>query len=295
MLPTASLLVLLLLTTASSLPTLVVPNHPDLTIKTRLIANNIGSSVQTLYLRAAHERTEWIAEKPTNSAPSSYTVIRRCDDKVGYSVNDSAKTYFQFPIEDWSERMKRTPGTAHPQQAGADVYVTIDAVDTGETRSFGSYTARHVRTTTKVEPSQGASTRPSVEQVDGWYIDLPGYGCEQRGGDAAGWLTTAVYAPGGAVREDRFHFTRNGTASRGYALEETRTKTEDGKSFSTKIELVQLSENPLNPELFQLPSGYRPALHNLWGGYDMTKPDTFGNRLEQYWIEAKMTMQRLFR
>ena len=293
MLHTVSLLVLLL-TTASSLPTLVVPNHRDLTIKTRLTANGISTSVQTLYLRGADERTEWIPGKPNNSTPSTYAVIRRCGEKVGYSVNDSAKTYFQFPIENWAERMERTRGAAHPQQAGADVYVTIDAIDTGETRAFGSYTARRVRTTTKVEPSKGASTRPSVEEVDGWYIDLPGFGCEQRG-SAAGWLTTSVYAPGGAELPDRYLITRNGTATQGYALEETRTKTEGGKSFSTKIELVQISENPLNPELFQLPSGYRPALHNLWGGYDMTKHDTFGNRLEQYWAEAKMKMQRLFR
>jgi hypothetical protein len=48
-------------------------------------------------------------------------------------------------------------------------------------------------------------------------------------------------------------------------------------------QLIGFSDAPLDVALFTVPAGYRPALPGLFGGYDLTKPDTVMNRLQSYW------------
>ena len=54
----------LILTASVGLPMFIVPNHPDLSIKTRQTSGNWMSQVDTLYLRGARQRTETVVEKP---------------------------------------------------------------------------------------------------------------------------------------------------------------------------------------------------------------------------------------
>ena len=66
--------------------------------------------------------------------------------------------------------------------------ITIDSVDTGERRQFEHYTARHVKVKTKFEPGPGASTPASIEQADGWYLDLPGFACAEQPSSGFAWV-----------------------------------------------------------------------------------------------------------
>ncbi len=52
------LLPVLLLTASLPLPNLMVPNFPDLTIKTRRTDGNRHSTEETLYLKGARQRSE---------------------------------------------------------------------------------------------------------------------------------------------------------------------------------------------------------------------------------------------
>ena len=173
--------------------------------------------------------------------------------------------------------MKRGRPIPPEQLTGVEVNVTIDSVDTGERRQVGSYTARRVKTTTKVEQGAGAATKSSLTIVDGWYIDLPGLGCQEtrNPGFSYGALLSG--------KHDRMVIKRLGTAQRGYPLEETTHRTEAGRASVSKVELLEFSEAPLDASLFELHNGYRRALQNPRGGYDMTKPDTLANRLQAYW------------
>jgi len=81
--------------------------------------------------------------------------------------------------------------------------ITIDSVDTGERRQFQHYTARHVKAKTTVEPGPGASTPASVEQTDGWYLDLPGFASQPVG--SPGYVSAAAteqidYRSNGSVK-----------------------------------------------------------------------------------------------
>jgi hypothetical protein len=86
-----------------------------------------------------------------------------------------------------------------------------------------------------------------------------------------------------------------GKAPRGYPIEETSVITESGNKKTAKVELLEISEAPLNPSLFELPAGYRRALQTSYGGADLTKPDTLSNRAQRYWTELTFWVRGLFR
>jgi hypothetical protein len=287
-----SALLLLLLAASAVPPQLVLPNFSDLTIKTRQIMGDRHSSVQTLYLKGARQRIEHLTEKPAIGSDLTLISITQCDRKLILSVNETAKTYTSFPIEDWSERLRRAranPRLPRPEMTGADVIVTIDSVDAGGRRQMGSYTARHMKVATKVEPGPGAVTRPSIEERDGWYVDLPGLYCRDSTSVQSGWLAAW------SGRQDRVILKRLGVANLGYPIEETARKTEGSWTGISTIELLEFSEAPLDASLFELPAGYSPALHTPRGGYDMKRPDTLGNRLQAYWAELEASVRHWFR
>ena len=81
----------------------------------------------------------------------------------------------------------------------------------------------------------------------------------------------------------------------GYAIEETTRFTQTGRRDVERIELIELSEQPLDSSLFDIPRDYRPALPLFRGAYDMTKPDTLANRLQAYWNEFTRVARAIFR
>jgi hypothetical protein len=169
------------------------------------------------------------------------------------------------------------------------VTIAIDSIDTGERRQFQYYTARHVKAKTKFEPGPGALIPASLEETDGWYLDLPGFACAEQSSSGFAF----VHASSGH-RIDRFQVKWLGKAPRGYAIEETSVKTESATTTVSKIELLEISEAPLSPSIFKLPSGYRPALHTVYGGADLMKPDTIFNRAAYYWMMLPLWLRSLF-
>ena len=279
----------LILAASVGLPRFIVPNHPDLTIKTRRTSGDWLSHVDALYLKGARERTEIVTEKPARADAMELVMIRQCDKKRAFTLNERDKIYAASQIEDWSERLKKSRPVRLTQMSGAQVTVTIDSIDTGERRHFEHYTARHVKVKTRFEPGPGASTPASVEETDGWYIDLPGLGCQE----ASSGLSFGVLGSGN--RRDRLQIKWLGKAPRGYPIEETALRTEAGKETISKVELLEISEAPLNPSLFDLPARYRLALQTGNGGADLTKPDTISNRAQYYWTRLTFWVRGLFR
>jgi hypothetical protein len=96
-------------------------------------------------------------------------------------------------------------------------------------------------------------------------------------------------------RRDRLQIKWLDKAPRGYPIEETSLITEAGNKTIRKVELVEISEAPLNPSIFELPAGYRRALQTGNGGADLTKPDTLSNRAQHYWRRFIFWMRGLFR
>ena len=285
---TSSLLALFILLSSAASSNTAVPNFSDLKIQTRRSGAS-SSYVETLYLKGARQRQEYVYEKPFNMRPAS---INRCDDRKRIDLNPDTRLYAELPIIDWSEQRKDARPIPPSEMTGADVTITTDSVDTGERRQLGAYTARHVRITIKVEAGPGAAMPSSVEERDGWYIDLPGLGCRDSGKNVGFVFSSLRPAQG---RHDRVHFKRLGTAPAGFPIEETIKKTEQGNSTISKVELLEFSESPLDDALFSVPAGYSPALRTPRGGFDMMKPDTLSNRVQVYWAELERWTRQWFR
>ncbi len=279
---------LLILAASVGFPKFVVPNFPDLTVKTRRTSDDGTPQLSALYLKGARQRTETVNEKPARADAMNWTVIQQCDERRLFNINERDKLYSSSEIEDWSERSKKARPVSLSQMSGAEVRVTTDSIDTGERRQFEHYTARHVKATRRFEPGPGASTPASAEETDGWYIDLPGLGCQDRASSGFAFLTVGT-------RMDRFQIKWLGKAPRGYPIEETSLRTEAGKKTISKVELLEISEAPLNPSIFELPAGYTKALQTENGGVDMTKPDTVSNRAQYYWMRFTFWVRGLFR
>jgi hypothetical protein len=270
-------------------PRFVVPNFPDLAIKTRRTSGDSMFQRNALYLKGARQRTDILFENPRADA-INWAVILQCDRKRTLNLNERDKLYVSLEIQDWSQRVKRARLVPQPPPSGAEVNITIDSVDTGERRQFLHYAARHVKVKIRVEPGPGASTPGSVEETDGWYLDLPGFGCQELASGGFGRLTSTS-----GNRQDRWQTKWLGKAPRGYAIQETRLVSSEGKQTISKVELLELSEAPLDSSIFELPPGYKLALQTGYGGADLTKPDTIANRAQYYWARAGLWLRTLFR
>jgi hypothetical protein len=271
-------------------PKFIVPNLPDLAIKTRHTSGDGFSQLNTLFLKGSRQRTETVVEKPVRADAINLTVIRQCDEKRVFVLNERDKIYNSSAIKDRSEWLRMARPTNSIQLSGAEVIMTIDSVDTGERRQFERYTARRIRLTIRLDPGPGAATPASVEATDGWYIDIPGFGCQ----DQAFRGFTRLSARSGNLH-DRLQVQWLGKAPRGYPIEETSLMTEGENTRANKIELLELSEAPLNASLFDMPAGYRPALQTGNGGADLTKPDSTAGRTQYYWTRLNLWVSSLFR
>lgn len=112
----ASLVMLLSVTAASP----VVPTFSNLKIKTRR-SEPATIVVETLYLKGARQRREYLRNKPVKTAFAS---ISLCDERERIDLNDDAKLYAQLPIVDWSEQRKRARPIPQGEMTGADVMIT---------------------------------------------------------------------------------------------------------------------------------------------------------------------------
>jgi hypothetical protein len=286
---------------AGGFPEFVVPDVPDLTIKTRRTIDHPSSTIVTeiVNLKGAWQRREQVFDFPA-IIPTAHTqkhvAITRCDERRTLELNEESRTYASTAIEDVAahERRLRLAAGRGPQAVliGTEVKITVDAVDTGERRQIGRHAARHVITTTTTTPSPGANTRASERVQDGWYIDVPPSECWDWGEHTSALSTYFVRA--GTV-PDRVHVEWRGAGRRGFPVEEISRSSSDAGQPTARVTLLDFSEAALDAALFTVPPGYRPALPRLTGGFDMSKPDTMTNRLQSYWQELTSWAQSVLR
>jgi hypothetical protein len=130
----------------------------------------------------------------------------------------------------------------------------MTSTDTGERKEMFGFQARHVKTSTSIESSPDACNPLKQRmETDGWYIDFNfGLNCEVGRPQLMG----APPARGGC--QDRVSYKRVGTGRTGYPLSETMTSYgPNGEVVSTITkEVVELSREPLDAALFDVPAGY---------------------------------------
>jgi hypothetical protein len=230
------------------------PARNDLKITYRTTTSGQATENTTM-LKGARERSEM----KLGYGRDIINVIQ-CDLKRTIQISDSAKKYVITPMETSDVSTNTGQGArpvVEPSRNGGVITYTTNAVDTGERKEMFGFQARHVKTSMIVESSPDAcSPIKQRMETDGWYIDFSfGLNC-----DLGGRAPMGGPSPRGGCR-DAVRFNRQGAARTGYALQETTTSYgPDGRVvFSSTKEVVELSREPLDAALFEIPAGYVEA------------------------------------
>ena len=235
-------------------PPPATPARSDLKLTYRTTTS--GQSMEnTTMLKGARERSEMKL-----GYGRDIINVTQCDLKRTIQISDSAKKYVITPMETSdapTNNGQAVRPVVEPSRSGGVITYTTTAVDTGERKEMFGFQARHVKTSLIIESSPDACNPVKQRmETDGWYIDFSfGLNCDIGGRPPMGGPL-----PRGGCR-DAVRFNRQGAARTGYALQETTTSYgPDGRvAFTSTKEVVELSREPLDASLFDIPAGYVEA------------------------------------
>lgn len=240
-------------------------------------------SEQTLYIMADRRRMEFRRsvhrrnndESPEMQTELSSVYILRCDLGQSFVLSPKTEEYSSWPYPP----KPATPGQAAQlavensdttEPAKPTLRIETTTVDTGERKEMFGYVARHVITTKKQTPLDGSNSQPTQSVTDGWYIDIDrSISCDPKpspGSKRFGILSSNAGVGDKQVPIDGPEFVEIGARETGLPVKETQTfpmitKFSDGtraiSSHSAKSEVTVLEKAPLDPVLFEVPSGYK--------------------------------------
>ena len=190
---------------------------------------------------------------------SDMITITQCDLKRTIQISDNTRKYVITPMQTVNASPTRpsasstTPIGESGRRGGVVNYVTT-INDTGERKEMFGFTARHIKSSISVESSTDACTPMKQRmEMDGWYIDFAfGLDCDL----GAAQMGRPPVAAGGC--RDEVVAKQIGSGRKGYPLSETTTVFgPNGQAmFTSTKEVLDLSREPLDAALFDVPAGY---------------------------------------
>ncbi|HET6890629.1 MAG TPA: hypothetical protein VFH31_05960 [Pyrinomonadaceae bacterium] len=232
------------------------PPASDLKIRYKMSTSGQPSESVTM-IKGTRERSEMHGYGMDNIN------ITQCDLKRTIQLNEKTQKYMITPLVSPDANQPASTGATPsapaeaPRQGGVLTYIT-NVTDTGERKEMFGFTARHVKTSLTMKSSPDACNPVNQRrETDGWYIDLSfNFNCNLG---AAPAMAHRPVTPGGC--RDRVVFRQEGTGRTGYPLIETTTMYgPDGKAvFTSTKEVLELSREPLDAALFDIPQGYSEA------------------------------------
>ncbi len=228
-----------------------------ITIKTNMAGQDMQS---TTMIKGLRERSE----TSMGGMSMGMVSVTQCDLKRTIQINDRARKYIITPMDsdDPSIGAANEGGVGASTGGGASrrggvVTMTLNTTDTGERKQMFGFTARHLKRTMISQSSPDACQPQQMKmETDGWYINLEyGLSC----GSARPPQMGGRPAPQGC--RDRYQFKRTGPVNLGYPLIETTTMygSDGSVQFTMTKEVIELSRQPLDAALFDVPAGYTEA------------------------------------
>jgi hypothetical protein len=250
---------------------------PVLKIVTQHRTSSSPPSDMTTYLLADRRRvdsrskagyTGWFGGMTYVSGPR-IAMITRCDLGRGLMLNVDQAEYESSPLPRYPSKAEFEPVAAPITPQQPTVLIETATVDTGERKDVFGHTARHVVTTRTETPLSGQKSKPRETRSDGWYIDLDTrIACDpwwHHAGAHAHAVATGYVA--GKPREVVVPTFRDiGTPETGFPIELTSTSRNtltqpDGTlrevTSTWSMRVTELSMEPPNPALFEVPRGFR--------------------------------------
>jgi hypothetical protein len=236
------------------------------------ISMNGQKSETTVYVRGSRKRTEGGGFMGVGG---DVATVEQCDLKRNLRINDQKKLYVIEPFDDGTDQPAQQTDQSKAQnpqskikKGGVVTYIS-NITDTGERKQVFGMTARHIKTSMRVEASPDACTKTDMSmETDGWHIDLPEFSCPVGRGEG---MPVNRGQEGGC--RDRVVFRSTGGGKLGFALQETRTMRSEGMSFTQTTETLEFSRGTLDAALFDIPGGYTVAKNSsdLYGMPDYSK------------------------
>ncbi len=218
----------------------------------------------TIYVRDGAQRVESVGYAPDFAGPRTQppphiAVIVRCDKRMVYQLDLNRQEYAESRLDKFPTEKELARQARREQED-----MQINTVDTGETRNFNGHTAKHLLTTIKGKGYEAA--------LDGWYLNTPAPGCvpaymrQRHVQMRVVWPRLITY--GGVVEttlEFPSTFVYNWFLPGGLAVQETSTQRETfdvqgrlrANEMLTVQKIVEFSEAPVDPTLFEVPSGFK--------------------------------------
>jgi hypothetical protein len=223
----------------------------DLHLKKNIsVGGNVVSSSETSIKGA---RTRDVNQGPGGSM----VTLRQCDLKRTVTLNDPAQSYLVVndPQDDAAARAAAlVTGAPVPEQkkTGGRVEITSSIIDTGERKQMFGLNARHLKTKVTEKSSDDACTKvDQTFEVDGWYADL---GKE----NASCGASMAPPVRQGQGCQDAVVEHHSGSGKPGYPLVQNVTMhNPDGTSMVVSINVTEVSKQPLDAALFDVPASYK--------------------------------------
>lgn len=241
----------------------------DVKIRQKMTSSRSDRGAETvMYIKGPRMRSE------IGESSIGMTTIVQCDLKRTLMINDKTRTYMVVPDSNAAAGAVASggggaPGPIPDSQSssvprGGIVNVTNTITDTGERKEMFGFTARHIKTSMVRKASPDACEKDMKLETDGWYIDF------QYAFDCPSQMPKHQAQP---VRpqpgcKDEVRTKTMGTAKLGFPLLVTTTIfAPDGSTSSTTQEVLELSRQPLQAALFDVPEGYALAqdMQQLYG------------------------------
>jgi hypothetical protein len=209
--------------------------------KTVTVGGNAVSSTETS-IKGARQR----------DVTAGRVTLRQCDLKRTVTINDQTQTYYVAgdPVDENQARAAAL-ATGAPADTGGKIVITTTVTDTGERKTLYGYPARHLKSSIVQEPSKEACSKTAQKfEIDGWYADVS----KELG--ACGGFVPPTQEDSGC--NDKIVTRHRGSAKPGYPLTETITlHNADGTTTQLGIQTSEISKQPLESALFDIPQGYR--------------------------------------
>jgi hypothetical protein len=244
------------------------PSVDGVKIVTRQVTGS-STDMRTEYLAADRLRNEWQTQARDGNGPNMATIILRGERDRIFMLDLTAHEYVTY---------ETTPrGTAAAlrlrpmMDSGGTLQISIDNIDTGERKEIFGHIARHIITREKRVPSEGACSKASISETDGWYIDssiMPAWQQPKKNTFATLVVASEVSAGSNdkcANKMDKIQVHRTG-AETGFPIKVTTTlqseiTAPDGSSHMLSStwgsEVMELKEGPLELTLFDVPKDFQ--------------------------------------
>lgn len=221
------------------------------------------------YVQGPNSRFELPGLHSFGTEPEERTVIiQRCSDHLMYRLDLKSREYSELPLP--AELPKETKDIKNRTEGPPNLTIETTVRDTGETKSAFGHTARHYITTTKQASSPELGIEPSETVEDTWYLDIPDpRTCGPRSHRGSGFVGAGVgfggHAPA-ALEKIRPEFKHSGPDPQGLmlsskstnkAIQILQTGERQEQEFTTSTEIVEMSEEPVDPALFEVPAGFK--------------------------------------